>query len=221
MKRFVPVIFLALLAAACKTPPPQNEYMTADTDPISAGSIAAGTQGPFSSRLRQTELLVTYHPRTDSVEFQFPYQTVTYRQYWNTLNREALLAAISQYQSDFAAKNLPVMRRSKMRRAYGTLEALTEWGSLRLMITARGRPAVELGYTFVQNSPYFIITQREAKNELVTGESQNTSLLITLFFTRAMAADLAAALDRSRLLSLLPDAPLPAGGPDGLSPDEY
>jgi hypothetical protein len=177
----------------------------------------------FSSRLRQTEILLTYHPRTDSVVFQFPYQTVTYRQYWNTINRETLLAAISRYQSDFAAKNLPVMSRSRMRRAYGTLEAVTEWGTFRFMVNAQAHPKVELGYTFEQNSPYFVITQREAKNEFVTNDDmQNSSLRVTLFFTRAMLEDLAAALDQSRLLSLLPATLLPSsGGPIDLPPAEY
>jgi hypothetical protein len=199
--------------------------MTADIDPIEAGTIAAGVKAPFSSRLRQVEILVTYHPRTDSVALQFPYQTVTYRQYWNTINRETLLAAISRYQADFAAKNLPVMRRSKMTRTYGVMDSLTEWGSLRSMVTSRSYPKVELGYTFEQNSPYFTITQRPARDELATvDDARIDSLKITLFFTRAMAEDLAAALDRRRLLSLLP-APGPGALPPGssaeLPPDEY
>jgi hypothetical protein len=199
----------------------RNENMTADIDPIEAGTITAGVQFPFSSRLRQIEVQVTYHPRTDTVAFQFPYQTVTYRQYWNTANREALLAAISRYQTDFAAKSLPHLNRGKMRRAYGALESVTEWGSFKFMVTSRSYPKVDLGYTFEKNSPYFTITQRPAPNKLATADDARTnSLRITLFFTRALAETLAATLDRSRLLSLLPTHTTGAL-PTEMPPDDY
>jgi hypothetical protein len=194
--------------------------MTADIDPIEAGSITIGIPGAFSSRrLRQIEALVTYYPRTDTVVFQFPYQFVTYRQHWNTVNRETLLAAISRYNDDFTAKNLPSMSRGKMRRAYGVLDSVAEWGTFKIMLNARSRPKVELGYAFEQKSPYFVITQREAKNEIAANDNANTSLRISLYFTRAMAEDLTAVLDRSRLLSLLPN-----GGilpPGEVTPDTW
>jgi hypothetical protein len=212
---------MPVLGASCKSAPVRNEYMTADIDPIEAGSISVGIPGAFGGRLRQIEALVTYYPRTDTVVFQFPYQFITYRQHWNTVNREILLAAISRYKSDFAAKNLPSLSRSRMRRAYGVLDSVTEWGTFKIMLNARSRPRVELGYAFEQDSPYFVITQREAKNEIAANDnSANTSLRISLYFTRAMADDLAAALDRNRLLSLLPNS----GGvlpPGEVTPDDW
>jgi hypothetical protein len=221
MKRLLPLFFV-LFMASCSTTPSRNEYMTADIDPIDVGSITAGAPGFLNSRLRQVEILLTYHPRTDTVVFQFPYQYITYRQRWNTLNRETLLAAMSRYQSDFAAKNLPLKSRTKMRRAYGILDSVTEWGTFKIMINSRAHPKVELGYAFEQNSPYFVITQREAKNELANNDnSQNSSLRISLYFTRAMAEDLAAALDRNRLLSLLPNSGASPPLNREVSPDEY
>ncbi|MDR2742771.1 MAG: hypothetical protein LBB98_11555 [Treponema sp.] len=224
MKRLVPFfsVFILFLTVSCTTTPQRNDYMTADIDPIEAGTITAGLPAFLTNRLRQVEILVTYHPRTDTVVFQFPYQLVTYRQHWNTVNRETLLAAISRYQSDFAAKSLSIMSRSKMRRAYGVLDSVTEWGTFKIMINSRARPKVELGYAFEQNSPYFVITQREAKNENASGDSgANTSLRVSLYFTRALAEDLAAALDRSRLLSLLPGGRAPESGSGEVAPDEY
>jgi hypothetical protein len=197
--------------------------MTADVDPIEVGTINAGAPGMFSSRIRQVEIQLIYYPRIDAVVFQFPYQTVTYRQYWNTVNRETLLAAISRYQDDFAARNLPTISRSRMRRAYGTMESLTEWGSIKAMINARGRPKVELGYAFEQNSPYFVITQRQVKNERITNDSDSTSLRLDLYFTRAMLEDLSAALSQERLLSVLPvpGSHPSIGGSGELLPDAY
>jgi hypothetical protein len=220
------IIAAAFLAASCETTPVRSEFMTADIDPIEAGTITAGVKYPFSSRIRPQEVFVAYHPRTDSVVFQFPYQTVTYRQYWDPVNRETLLAAITRYHEDFAAKNLPVQGRAKMRRVYGTVEAVTEWGSSKYMMSSRGYPKVEIGYAFEKNSPYFIITQHESINELATNDDTRAvnSLRITLFFTRAMAEDLAAVLDNSHLRSLLP-TPTPGAPPPGaasaLPPDEY
>jgi hypothetical protein len=226
MKRFLPFVFvlLVILTASCKSTPVRNEYMTADIDPIEVGTINAGVPEMFTGRIRQVEILLIYYPRIDTVVFQFPYQYVTYREHWNTVNREALLAAISRYQSDFAARNLPAMGRSRMRRAYGTLNSVTEWGLLKSMLNARGRPKVELGYAFEQNSPYFVITQRQTKNELSKSSNATaTSLMISLHFTRSMLEDLAAAIEQKRLLSVLPaTGSHPSIRSDGeLLPDEY
>jgi hypothetical protein len=109
-----------------------------------------------------------------------------------------------------------------MRRAYGILESVTEWGTFKIMINSRARPKVELGYAFEQNSPYFVITQREAKNEIASSDSSaNTSLRVSLYFTRALAEELTAALDRSRLLSLLPNSGVVPPGSGEVAPDEY
>jgi hypothetical protein len=222
VKFLLPLFFVLTLAASCAGTPVRNDYMIADIDPIEVGTVVAGAPGMFSSRIKQLEILLIYYPRTDTVVFQFPYQTVTYRQHWNTLNRETLLAAISRYQEDFAARKLPVTSRSKMRRAYGVMDSVTEWGALKVMINSRGRPKVELGYAFEKNSPYFVITQREAKNEMAAGDNNHiTSLRLDLYFTRAMAEDLAAALDRGRLLSVLPGSGALLPGSDELPPDEY
>jgi hypothetical protein len=183
--------------------------MTADTDPIEMGTVTAGTPGLFSSQIRQMEILLVYYPRTDTVTFQFPYQSVTYRQYWDTADREALLEAISRYRNGFDTRNLPVMNRSKMRRAYGSLEFVTEWGAFKAMLGSRGYPRVELGYAFYKDSPYFVITQRETKNVLSSGDDYLSSLRLDIYFTRKMAEDLAAAIEQKRLLSVLqvPGAP--------------
>jgi hypothetical protein len=226
MKRFLSFVFLLILilTVSCKSTPVRNEYMTADIDPIEVGTINAGVPGFLTDQVRQVEILLTYHPRTDTVVFQFPYQTVTYREHWNTANRGALLAAVSRYQNDFAAKNLPAMSRSKMRRVYGAVDSITEWGTFRFMLNARSRPKVELGYAFKQNSPYFVITQRAAKNELSqSSDTTHSSLRISLYFTRAMLEDLSAALSQERLLSVLPvpGSHPSIGGSGELLPDAY
>jgi hypothetical protein len=197
--------------------------MTADTDPIEMGTVTAGASGMFSSQIRPMEILLVYYPRTDTVTFQFPYRLVTYRQYWDTAAREALLEAIARYQDGFDTRNLPVMSRSRMRRAYGSLEFLIEWGSFKAMLGSRGRPKVELGYVFYKDSPYFIITQRETRNVLSASDDHLTSQRLDIYFTRKMAEDLAAAIDQKRLLSVLPvpGAPGVSRNSNEIIPDEY
>lgn len=224
LKYVLPLFLLPAFLASCTITPARNEYMTADTDPIEVGTVIAGTPGMFTSQIRQVEILLVYYPRTDTVAFQFPYQTVTYRQYWDTASRQALISAVSRYLDGFDTRNLPVMSRSKMRRAYGSLQFVIEWGSIKSMLSSQGSPRVELGYAFNKESPYFVITQRETKNILSTGNDHLTSLKLDIFFTRKMAEDLAAAIDQQRLLSVLPapGAPAPAIRTNGeITPDEY
>jgi hypothetical protein len=221
-KYLFPLVF-TLLFSACATTTALREDMIADLDPLPAGTIQAGVIQLFPTRVGPIPVPVTFEPRTNRVYLQFPYQTVTYRQYWDASSRAAFIAALSQYQGDYDRRELPQQSLVRTRKAYGSFSAMTEWGQFAFMINARSYPAIELGYAFQNDSPYFIVTQKEAPNVNAATDVQNNSLRITLYFTRAMAEELAALFDQEHLLSLLPEERqgAEAAPSSQIIPDEY
>jgi hypothetical protein len=200
----VPLIFFVLFSLlSCKSTP--KEILIADMDPLEAGIVDGGVMAYFPTRIKQIPLTLSFDPRSNTVYMQFSYQTVTYRQYWDPPSRVRFISAVERYHADYEARNLPERKHRRSRRAYDVLDGLTEWGAFKFMINARSRPKVYLGYTFRENSPYFLITQMSAKNERSTTDDEQNSLQIELYFTRAMAADLARLFDQDHLASLVPD----------------
>jgi hypothetical protein len=218
------ILFILLscaLSLSCTTSP--KEVVVADTDPLDAGVVDGGVAAYFPTRIKQIPLTLTYDPRNNVVCIQFSYQTVTYRQYWDSANRIRFISAVERYHADYEARNLPERKRRKSRRAYDTLKGLSTWGAFKFMINSRSSPRIYLGYTFRDNSPYFLVTQMPAKNELSSKNSEQNSLQIELYFTRAMAEALAEIFDQNYLVSLVPDhlkdRPLQSGAP--VNPDDY
>jgi hypothetical protein len=219
-KYLFPLVFV-LLFSACATTTAPREDLIADLDPIPAGTIQAGVIMIFPTRVEPVSVPVTFEPRTNQVYLQFSYQTVTYRQYWDASGRAAFVAALSQYQGAYDRQALSPQNLSRTGKAYGSFSSMIEWGQFSFMINSRAYPVIELGYTFQDDSPYFIITQREAPNVNANPESRNNSLRIIFYFTRAMAEELAAVFDQEHLLSLLPEDGLNAGASSQIVPDEY
>jgi hypothetical protein len=217
--KFFPYFLCITLLVSCATPaPPRNEYFVADFDPIETGTVSLGIPSGLGGKIRVVDVPVTYNPRTNVVSFEFIYQTITYRQFWTTPNRAALLSALSRYQADFDARNLPLKSRSRMGKTYGSLIGTAEWAQFKFSVISFGYPNVDLGYIFVENSPYFLITQWSAQN-IREGGAAN-SLRIPIYLTRAMAKEMADALSQETLLSHLP-APPELLGPKDLEMDEY
>jgi hypothetical protein len=217
--KFFPYFLCITLLVSCASPaPPRNEHFVADYDPIEAGTVNLGIPSGLSGKIRVVDVPIIYNPRTDVVSFEFTYQTVIYRQFWTTPNRAALLSALSRYQADFDARNLPRKSRSRMGKAYGSLIGTAEWAQFKFSIISFGYPNVDLGYTFVENSPYFLITQWGTQN-IKEGGAPN-SLRVPIYLTRTMAKELSDALNQETLLSYLP-APPELLGPKDLDVDEY
>jgi hypothetical protein len=206
-------VSIFILFCSCQT---TNERVIAyaDLDPIPAGTFKAAVLKPFAFNIKQIEIPLTFDPRTGSVYFDFFYDLVTYREYWSVENRAAFIAALARYKADYEAKNLNLSR-NKSRRAYGTVKGSIAWGVLRQMLNNRGYPNFDLGYAFRNDSPYFTIYQREAPNVHASGDNVNSSISLTLYFTRAMADDLAALLSEEYLRSLLPSSVQPSAYTEG------
>jgi hypothetical protein len=199
----VGLLFLVLFCS-CQTTKSEN-IAYADLDPVPAGTFKVGVLRPFTVNIKQLEIPLTFNPRTGSVYFEFMYDLATYREFWNVENRRAFLSALDRYKADYDARNLN-LKRNKSLRAYGTVKATIEWGLIKRMLNNRGYPNYDLGYTFRKDSPYFSVYQRATANIHASGDNVNNSIALTLYFTRAMADDLAALFSEDHLRSLLPSS---------------
>jgi hypothetical protein len=214
--------FLVFLFFSCHTLDPAERYpdMVADRDPISAGTIEFELDRLFSSNLEKKEAALIFYPRYNTVALEFRYQTIRYRQFWDLAGRQHFVQALDRYKEDYAAKNL-VNKYSKSRSVYGKFKGKIEWETFSFTTPGLAYPVMELGYRFRGKgggSPYFAVLQQAAKDEytLNSDSSKPDSLLISTYYTRAQAEELAGIFDQTFLLSLL--GPLP--DPEEVLPDE-
>ncbi|MDR0707120.1 MAG: hypothetical protein LBF60_04500 [Treponema sp.] len=213
---------ILFLFASCESSPPrQNPNMVADIDPIEIGTVVIQFEKFFSSSLEAKEVKVFFDPRINEVYLTFKYQTLTYLQYWDKPNRDAFIAAVDRYKSDYNAQAL-LTKDSKSRAIYGEAQGRTVWSTLPYSFSERAvaHPKIRIGYSFKKNAsgqltPYFSTLQLEAKAEADNTGSDNapkkTSLRISMYYTRSQAETLAAYFDDSRLMGLVRDFAKPSG----------
>ncbi|MDR2446977.1 MAG: hypothetical protein LBD58_06760 [Treponema sp.] len=210
------LVGMLFLFASCESSPPrQNPNMVADLDPVEIGTVVIQFEKFFSSSLEAKEVKVFFDPRINAVYLTFKYQTLTYLQYWDKPNRDAFIAAVDRYKSDYNAQAL-LTKDSKSRTIYGEARGRTVWSTLANSFSERAvaHPKIHIGYSFKKNAsgqltPYFTTLQLEAKAEADNTGSDNapkkTSLRIRMYYTRAQAETLAAYFDDSHLMGLVRD----------------
>jgi hypothetical protein len=143
-----------------------------------------------------------FQPSQNRAYLEFPYQTVTYRQYWDRPARELFISAVERYQGEQSRGGPPRQGAAKARRAYGRFKTRTEWGVLPFMLNYAANPQVDLGYTFIGETPYFTITQYEAEHIGADSNNRAESLRISLYLTPQWAAALAAQFTEEALGAL-------------------
>jgi hypothetical protein len=145
--------------------------------------------------LRLEKANVIYFPREDAVCIQYRHEFVTYHQFWSRIGRLEFLAALEKYNEEYTERTLVINdRRSK--RNYGVVEGYLIWQMYSFTVQARANMNVELGYEFRDRSPFFTINQRQAEyKEDNSRDNNRTSPVITMYFTRAQAAQLADLFD--------------------------
>ncbi|MDR1909236.1 MAG: hypothetical protein LBQ35_04915 [Spirochaetaceae bacterium] len=198
----------ALSAGACATTtlPYQADIMVANLDPIPLGTLDVGIIRLFSDEVTLLQVPVLYHPRTDAVTLELSVQSSRFRQFWTRRMREAFIRALTQYEADYAARNLPRSSTTRMGRAYATLNGKTEWRFFSITAEYQGFPLVDLGYNFKSGTPYFTVTQRKTEDVREPQTSNKVSSPhMVLYFTRSMAGELAALFDEEYLHLLIPD----------------
>jgi hypothetical protein len=204
---FVCMVMMVLLGACAAAPPPyQEDINVANLDPVPLGTLDIGIIRLFSNSVELMQVPLLYNPRTDAITLEFRVQTTHFRQFWSRQMRETFIRTLAEYEADYAARNLPRGSTNKMGRAYATMRAKTEWWLFTITTEYQGFPLMDVGYSFQNGSPYFTVTQRKTKDvrESITSR-QTSSLNIVLYFTRAMAQDLAALFNEDHIYSLIPE----------------
>ncbi|MDR1353497.1 MAG: hypothetical protein LBK05_09470 [Treponema sp.] len=167
------------------------------TDDSGAGSVALGNVDvgiikAFSSKVAKESAAAVYDGTNDIVTLEFQSAGGTHnRQYWTARARDGFIGALAQYEASYEARDLPRgFLSSGKRNVYGKSEILIHWWALSFSNRSRGQSRLDFGYLFKDRNPYFTVTQNEAKDTYVN--PKNNSAQVTLYFTRAMAQELAA-----------------------------
>ena len=170
---------------------------------IAAGSAEAQFDKLLSYGLDKHKLNVFYYPEDDIVCLEYRVQFHSYSLFWDEDNRTAFVEALRRYKEDYAQKNLTAKRPLRTKRQYGSVNGLIMWYSFQQHAQGISYPALEFGYYFKSNMPYFAITQREAANVSETTGTQQASIAnMILYFTRDQADVLAALFDPGHLQTL-------------------
>ena len=195
-----------VLIAACGTLGQQKEKFTVSLNspqvPIGEFETQFSTFMSLAG-LKKDSVKVLYFPREDAVCLQYRRDFTTYHQFWSYPGRQSFITALEQYNADYEERNLDTKNRRTIRN-YSVVEGYLYWQMASFTVQAKANVNVEIGYQFRDNSPYFSIHQREAEyKEEMTRDHNRTSTAITMYFTRAQAAELAALFDQSFLQTML------------------
>jgi len=152
--------------------------------------------------IRKYTANVFYFPREDAVALQYRHEFLTYHLFFSREGRIAYLNALAQYNQDYNDRELDRRARRTIKK-YGSVEGFLTWQISNLTILARANMTIDYGYSFKDRAPYFTITQGMA--DFIDPESRSnnrTSTVITMFSTRAQAAQLAELFDPVSLREL-------------------
>jgi hypothetical protein len=171
-----------------------DDFLADDSGGGSAalGNVDVGIIKAFSSKVAKESAAAVYDSANDIVTLEFQSAGgVHNRQYWTGRARDAFINALAQYEVSYEARDLPRgFLSAGKRNIYGKSEILIHWWALSFSNRSRGQSRLDFGYLFKDRSPYFTVTQNEAKDTYVN--PKNNSTQVTLYFTRAMAQELAA-----------------------------
>ena len=98
----------------------------------------------------------------------------------------ALQKAAQKHSERFESRRLARGKDNATRRAYGKTQAFLEWGPSRQGLSRSAAAPLFMGYVFVKNSPYFLLSAPSVQNE--AGQESpafKNSAPVSLLFTRA------------------------------------
>jgi len=149
--------------------------------------------------LKKDKIDIFYFPREDAVCLRYRRDFITFNQFWDYGGRQTFITALERYNTDYNSRDL-IIKSRRTNRIYGVTEGFLIWQMSNFTVQARANMNASFGYQFNNRAPYFIITQHEAVyKEEYSADDNRKSSAITIYFTRAQAAQLAALFDQSFL----------------------
>jgi hypothetical protein len=204
--RTILIFLIALILNACITTGTKDveEFIVSlDSPQFQIGEIELQFDNIFPlGGIRSNTVTVLYFPREDAVCLQYRLDYITYHQFWSRSGRQVFINALESYKGDYQDRNLERNSRAS-KRNYGTVQGYLIWQMFSISVQAKANMNVDLGYFFNDRSPYFTVTQREAVYEDQRSRTYNrTSNVISMYFTRAQADELAALFQQHYLRGL-------------------
>jgi len=197
----IAAVLIAVLGSCVTTKKDVKEFIVDfDAPKIEIGEIEAQFDRFLSlGSLKKVMVPVSYYPTEDAVCLQFRSELVTYYQFWSRDGRDAFISALEKYNADYSARDLDSKNRKSLRQ-YGTVKGYLVWQLHRFAVRAKANMNVELGYTFERKAPYFTVNELEAEYiDPVSRDNNRTSMIVTMYFTRAQADELAAIFNQDYL----------------------
>jgi len=209
LKKLPVIFFLVISISACKT---INTVRVEDfkVNMNSPQSVIGEVELQLDTLIgmgpiKKQAVVVLYFPKEDAICLRYKYEFYTYNQFWDKKGRLNFISALQKYNEDYEARNL--QRNSvKSLQKYGRVRGYLVWQLISLTIQAKANMDIDLGYTFKDRSPYFSVYQRDAEYiDEIARDNNRTSPGITMYFTRAQAAELAEIFEQY----VVPDNHLP------------
>lgn len=232
MKKLILLVVTVLslgLVVSCKSAPEDLSNMVANIDPFDLGTCPLSVNGLLLGNLETKDSVLNFAPRANVVVVNFPAQGAKYALSLKPETRTAIADAITRYYADFDQRTLQKKGRER-KSIYGTAPSALTWGVASFIpSSAKSLPVLQLGYTFIDDSPYFTITMPASKNIKLTSDSDYTakeSMEIILYFTRAQAERFSSLmakenLDKEIAARNVPAALLPEGQKELNTADTY
>ena len=156
-------------------------------------------------KLKKQTASVLYFPKEDVVCLKYKYELYTFHQFWNKRGRLNFISALQKYNVDYDARDLQKSN-GKSQLKYGVVRSYLVWQMLSFTVQAHANMNIELGYTFKDKSPYFTLHQRSAEYiDERSRDNNKTSPIITIYFTRAQAAELSKLFENYIIQGEIPD----------------
>jgi len=207
MKKILTILLVLSALGACTTGgrTEKEEFIVDLNSPqIPMGGIDVQMDKTFPlPGIRKINVTMSYFPIEDAVCLQYRVDLMTYFQFWSRSGRAAFIKALEEYKEDYAARDLERRGGARARRKYGNVEGYLIWQLSRYTTQAKSSVNIELGYSFQENSPYFLVNQREAYYLVSQQESRDTQQK-AMYFTRAQADELAVFFNQEYLQGLSP-----------------
>jgi len=195
LKKLAIILFIGLSLSACKTGgvvkiEELKVNMSSPQSVIGEVELQLETLMGMGS-LKKQNVSVIYFPKEDAVCLKYKYEFYTYNQFWDKRGRIGFINALQMYNEDYEARNLQ-RKSNKTQQKYGTVRGYLVWQQLSFTVQASANMNIDLGYIFNDKSPYFSVYQRAAEYiDKNARDNNRTSPSITMYFTRAQAAELA------------------------------
>ena len=221
MKKFLMFAIVIGLISSCASSPRQDiigeefkvDVRRARSIPI--GEMELLTNGLLAG-LNKLEATILYYPQEDAVCIQFRKDFINCSQFWSADGRQAFIQALETYKRDYEERSFGKSSR-QTKRHYGTVKSYFAWNSHAYSVHADASLNIELGYFFAENRPYFTTNQKPAFFIHHMDKADNRQHPeLTLFFTRALADELATMFNQELLDSIAPNY-----STGFFEPDEY